>query len=312
MHLIDIIKNAESINKHPVICFTGTYPVLFVSFLLRHLKNCDTHSITTIDWQQVTVQEIKAQLSVSFLGETFVAWCSDLGQLEARQKKELFSFLATYKGPHAVWFFSAETDLVKLKHSWTVIQIPQSLDWHMFKQLFQVLFESEFSKLQPLELIFKKKGSLGFDEAALLSQYALLLSKSAFEEFCSSWLGLMVPQDQSLFELSTQFFAKNQKRFFALWKNIGGQYPAPFWLVYWSDQLFRAASFVQYSRKQEFNEAKKIAYKLPFSFIKKDWQQYTYTELAAAHDKVYALDFQIKNGGTDSWLDLFFVQFFIL
>ena len=57
-------------------------------------------------------------------------------------------------------------------------------------------------------------------------------------------------------------------------------------------------------------EAKKAQYKLPFSFINRDWHMYSLDELRNAHDCLTKIDFQLKNGASDIGLEYFYTQFF--
>ena len=57
-------------------------------------------------------------------------------------------------------------------------------------------------------------------------------------------------------------------------------------------------------------QAKTMAFRLPFSFIQTDWKKYAPAELRAAHDFVYGMDHQLKNGGDAFCFDLFYSKFF--
>lgn len=87
-------------------------------------------------------------------------------------------------------------------------------------------------------------------------------------------------------------------------------YPAQFWIAFWSEQLVKAYGFVLYSQQKNYSAAKKISYRLPFSFTKTDWKKIDQHELVRAHHFLYFYDFHIKNGGTDRMFDLFYSNFF--
>jgi hypothetical protein len=57
-------------------------------------------------------------------------------------------------------------------------------------------------------------------------------------------------------------------------------------------------------------EAKKAQYKLPFSFINRDWSSYSLDELRDAHHCLATLDYQLKNGSSDIGLEYFYTKFF--
>jgi hypothetical protein len=63
-------------------------------------------------------------------------------------------------------------------------------------------------------------------------------------------------------------------------------------------------------KQKKYTEAKKAQYKLPFSFINRDWSKYTLVELRNAHHFLSTLDFQLKNGFSEIGLEHFYTQFF--
>ncbi|HJZ23345.1 MAG TPA: hypothetical protein VJ201_02720, partial [Candidatus Babeliales bacterium] len=54
----------------------------------------------------------------------------------------------------------------------------------------------------------------------------------------------------------------------------------------------------------------KAQYKLPFSFINRDWLLCNLTELRNAHQFLSTMDFRLKNGGSELGLEHFYGQFF--
>jgi hypothetical protein len=61
--------------------------------------------------------------------------------------------------------------------------------------------------------------------------------------------------------------------------------------------------------RREMVEAKKVGFRLPFSFMQRDWKKTSVHELIQAHDCIYALDYGLKNGG-EFWMELFYTKFF--
>ena len=98
--------------------------------------------------------------------------------------------------------------------------------------------------------------------------YAKVLGANT-DYFISAWLEKIITPERSLFTLSTYFFAKKAQLFFAEWKNIFGQYSEQFWIAFWSEQLWRAHHYVDYSKAKQFALAKKIGYRLPFTFMQR-------------------------------------------
>ena len=57
--------------------------------------------------------------------------------------------------------------------------------------------------------------------------------------------------------------------------------------------------------------ARTVSFRLPFSFLKKDWRMITGTQLQRAHEEIYNLDHAFKNSGSFDMLDLFYLTFFL-
>ena len=121
-------------------------------------------------------------------------------------------------------------------------------------------------------------------------------------------LDRIVAPDYSLFMLSTFFFGKKKKSFFALWLGVKDLYPEAFWTSYWSEQIFRAYGYSQYAKRQDFTKAKKIGYRLPFSFIQKDWRSVEQSALVKAHQSIYSADWHAKNS-LHPYLEIAFLEF---
>lgn len=306
--MFNFIKQATSKEffiQRPVLCFTGTsYPFLFFSLLNRRLSDSTRGNFKSIDMSVVELESIKAQISIHFLGSTLVYWFGNIDELDTKKKKEFLSYIQTYTGPHSLCFFSEDSDRSD------PITLPHTLDLKQCSTLYSYFFPSAHAeKNLLLSALFKKHTVIQLDAACLLMHYCSVMSHQHCKIFIDEWLDKILVPEKSLFNLSTYLFAKKGAEFFLLWRTIRHDYPEQFWLSYWSDQLFRALCFVKCARAQNFFLAKKIAHRLPFSFIKKDWQQYSTMELAEAHHFLYQVDFTIKNGGSDIWLDLLYQRF---
>ena len=97
-----------------------------------------------------------------------------------------------------------------------------------------------------------------------------------------------------------------------LWDTFEAEYPMTFWCAYWSEQLWRAYHARYYLDRQQMQQAKSIAYRLPFSYMQKDWKKSTLIELRNAHQWIYELDLAYKNNiETQAGIDLFFTKFFL-
>ncbi|MBA2306801.1 hypothetical protein H0W26_01550 [Candidatus Dependentiae bacterium] len=115
--------------------------------------------------------------------------------------------------------------------------------------------------------------------------------------------------EQSLFTMAQYFLAQQPTLFFQQWKQCSDTYPHEFWVAYWSELLWQAALFIMRAKSQGHVEAKKAAFRLPFSFINKDWQLYSADTFIAAHGFLYECDYGLKHGEHSFGLELFFHKF---
>ena len=130
------------------------------------------------------------------------------------------------------------------------------------------------------------------------------------EAFFAQWLSKIITPNKSLFSLSQYLFARQSQAFLQQWKALKDDFPDEFWIAYWSEQLWQAALFVMRAKAQGYDAAKRGAFRLPFSFINKDWQKHNEQSLVAAHDALYKLDYNLKNSAGGHGLELWYAIFF--
>lgn len=309
MKLITFLNNLEKqqMPDYSVVCFTGaSYPLLFFSLLFK-LKIFSTQHMRKIDAEQLDNAGLKSSLQIPFLGSTILYWFGDIKQISPAKAKSFLQYMQTYQGPHAVWFFVDQWDQQK-NNSHCVVSLDELSKEDCF-EIIRVFMPADYD-FSFIAAVMEKKSITSLDEICLLLQYCSLLSKKQIPQFIEHWLDKIIAPERSLFTLSTHFFAQKPALFFPLWNILHNDYPPAFWLAFWSDQLFRATNFITLMKKNMQGEAKKIAYKLPFTFIKRDWQKITVSKLNNAHDVLYHLDYSIKQGGSEQFLNLFFAQFF--
>src|ERR1700739_3419421 len=83
-----------------VVCFTGkVYPLLFLSYFVN--KTVQLHSVAfrIIDMSSLDTATLQSLLSMSFLGEHFLMWCSAVVDSEQKKIKEFIRIIQSYKGP---------------------------------------------------------------------------------------------------------------------------------------------------------------------------------------------------------------------
>ncbi len=302
---MDLLKflspNTVLTNSHVYCLVSSRYSSFFYPIIKQVFqKELPIISIDTIE----TEAALKASLEISLLGSKVAYWISS-SLIETYPS--LIPYLAHYRGPHTIIFFNSKPiDAVTI----APIEFPAEIDYLLFSQLFTFLYPLQAkTKTDIFKAIFKKHTTLPFDTAYLLMHYSILVGNNS-DAFIKDWLPLLIIPEKSLFTLSSHFFAKKEHLFFELWNAIASDYGEPFWLTFWSDQLFKAHAFITYTLNNNYIQAKRIAYRLPFSFMQKDWRSLSALELKNAHDYLYTVDWNIKNGLSNN-LEHFYIQFFL-
>ena len=316
MNFTTFLQQAQSPDlfyKKPILYFYGAkdYPLLFFSFLFGQIKKNHQINIQPLDLLQDQARAT-SQLETSFLGQQVVYWIKNIDDLPAAKKKQWLSYFNTYAGPNFVMFFCTDDADVTIKKRATAVRLPQGgVDSKTFVALMS-FFENKITlrSKQFIAKLFKKHDSLSLDTACLFMSY-VLLSGANTEKFFATWLDKLVVSETSLFTLSQHFFAKNIKVFMKLWSEMADNFPPTFWVTFWSEQLWRAYHFVNYSQQQQFAQAKRISYRLPFSFMQRDWRKSSLEELQHAHQKLYEIDVALKNSAGTGAFDLFFSNYFL-
>jgi hypothetical protein len=293
-------------ENNKVFPFTGkTYPLLFFHHLLKKIEQAHSCKVQRLHLQDVEASVVKSQLATSFLGEAQVYWCGNLSDLQPKQKDAWLAHLIGYNGPHKIVFFIEDDKDSKND----LIDIPLSMDKGNY-QLLQALIKPGIRGVKKSfsDKLFKKVDTLTLDSACLLLEYHSLVGAN-IDEFLNDILKKLVPSEKSLFLLSQYFFSKSTKDFISLWQDIRSSYSDIFWVSFWSEQLWRAYYVAKFYHSKKIVDAKKISFRLPFSFLQKDWRNVQLAELKRAHNYIYSLDHSIKNGASGKGLELFYAKF---
>lgn len=305
--LAELLANTQRFLQPGAFCFQGsTYPLLFFTGFLSKVTYQKEYALQHIDLTEVDLKSFCSSLSMSFLGQSIIYWCKDSSVLSETAQKQWYNFIAQYQGPHTILFFAPSS--ITVQTSLGSITLPDTIQIGEYQQLYTMLFDKKFSNLF-IKKLFQRHSSVPLEVACLLMEYQYIAGKTG-DLFLEHWLDKLISEKRSLFTLSNYFFAKQSKQFFALWANLVEDYPPEFWVSYWAEQLWQAFCFVLYARKQSLLEAKKITNRLPFSFAQFLWQSYTLKELTHAHQFLYTIDYNLKNGGSAAFLELFYIKFF--
>lgn len=312
MNLVNflLLLQRKEIENYSVICFVGKqYPILFFNILKNIIHKIYGFRVQSLDFSLDNDNKgFEALFEISFLGNTLFYWLGNINNMSADVRRRFMFYIKNYKGPHSIWFFT-EVWQEPFNENFCLIKLEEKVkNFDETEQLIVIL--TKFLSTDVSSLDFVDKSSWSLEELCLFLYYCMVLKRPQIREFRDNWLDKIIIPEKSLFTLSGYFFAKDIKAFFVLWQKISKDFGSLFWISFWSEQLFRAGNFIFLTKKNMHEEAKKISYKLPFSFIKKDWKKSTFNEITAAHNALYVLDYSLKNGGSESFIDLFFINFF--
>lgn len=310
MDFTTVLKNISSshwLAQYRVITFTGTqeYPLLFFSLLIQHGKKHGGQQVHILSEHEHYASLIH-RFETSFLGMSSVYWLGDIQRYEQATRDKLITYLKSYQGPNVLMVYTPPNTSPERVSSMVSIELPPLITKKHMQELC-MLFGNGRVRTVPDLGVYEKQ--LTLDRACLLIQYLSVIG-SGIRDFNEQWLGQVIVPELSLFTLSQCFFARDGMRFFKQWAILKDQYAAPFWISFWSEQLWRASFFIEFSEQGNFAEAKRISFKLPFSFMQRDWKQITVQELKRAHDVLYQCDVAIKNGGDPNVLELFYTDYF--
>ena len=290
-------------------CFVGTeYPAGFFLALFNKIRTLD---LLPAPYQKIPLttletKDVYATLNQSMLGSTSFFWLGNsTEERETKASLALSKFLASYTGPNIIAFFTQTADQAPAD----AITIPHQLTYPEFTQLARFFSaNSDPKKLALVQTLFNHN-SVSLATCCMLLTYLELAgarNQDAFKAYIHDLFGAQT----GLNELADAFFACQATTFFAHWSKLAGTYPDVFWAIYWSEQLWRALHVAQFMQAQNFVAAKKMSYRLPYTFINRHWQKANQQELAAAYEFLYQIDFAIKTGSSFCSLDLFFMRYF--
>ncbi|NBQ16809.1 hypothetical protein EBU24_00665 [bacterium] len=301
-------KLSQPVQFPAVTCFSGKqYPIIFFSLLMQWTKKegfaltpfFGDQSMQTTEWVQ-----LQSRLSTTFLGAVESLWLGNLSILDASTRKKMLEFLSNYSGPHKVFYFIEKADLPATIKDF--IDINESLEKVDLEFVFATLLKTSPQALIKTVGIGYKKLSL--DTLCLLGLYSKVLGAKS-DEFMQQWFEKIVVPEESLFSLAQFLFARKKESFFSAWLKLKDDYNSAFWTTFWSEQLWRAYHVVALRKENNFTQAKQMESRLPFSFLQKDWKNYSADELQKAHDFLYSVDHQLKNGFSENNLEFFYHGF---
>ncbi len=294
-----------SMRKASVICLqTNNYPLLFCREFISYLSAIFKQPIIPRQMNSDT-STVMASLQTTFLGQPSWYWLHDDSSLSKKASDTWHLFLRSYEQPNVLIFCTTKA-ISNPPANWCVIQYPDFVDIFLFRYIAHML---KVKQRAFIDLIFKQVRTMPLDTAVLLCEYAKIIGKNG-RQFVKDWLPYLVVPELSLFSLSQPLFARKPHQFFMQWKQLCDLYPIQFWLIFWSDQLWRASCYVRLQQQGKTVDAKKIGYRLPFSFLKNDWRLHSLKELNSMHAMLYEIDYHVKQGGSLHTIELLYASFF--
>ena len=308
-------------NQNTLFFKGSNYPFLFINYLFKmleekkiipsHFKNLIINSTDKI--------QVSGSLQQSFLGAKTFYW---LGEYKFKKtdktKIKLIDFLLTYKGPNIAAIYINEDKLpaktlklIKNNPDGSLIELKEQIDFNDFKSML-LFFEKSINekKLKIALQIFKSTKMLPLDAAISLMNYLELISVKMADNFYNYISSTLIQDNPSLSNLAEYFFAKKPEQFFNLWSKIYQDYPEMFWVAFWSEQIWKAHYVVKYLKQKDFTAARSLSFRLPYSFINKDWKKAELPSLQLCYQFLYNYDFALKTGSTFCALDLFYLNYF--
>lgn len=293
-----------------VFCFVAKkeYPIQFFAQVRERITFLQKTPFYSIDIEALTFGDIERALTTSLLGMHAWYWLCDISELDIKKKEKLFLLLQSYRGPHIILFFiQRERIPEEIPSSIVCVEIPDQLSKLDSYEIAKWL-DFTSAPLQLVDLLYQHAAVQSLDTLCMGLWY-LALAGTVRANFIREQLDLVLEPQVALFGLTTDFFSKKPSAFFSSWRRIKDQYSLPFWTTFWVEQIWRAYFYAQYMRIGDRIEAKKISFRLPFSYINTDWKRYKADYLKQACTRLYEIELKTKFSGDGSELDLFFSQF---
>lgn len=310
--VFNIIFDKNHWQKTPVTCFTGNlYPYQFIIKCLSILES-EQYLPVTRSRMQISNQDAKTLLPLlqqTILGQASFFWLGDVDEnFTQKQSALIIESLSKYSGENRIALFARE---VGQKNLMVEIQLPSEIildeGIEVVKFFFPKILNNK-QKLLAIEQLFNQSKKLPLNLfITIMDNFELVHSKNL--DLLLEYLGPSLPFNGELSLLSQAFF-KRDRLFFKHWQELSKIYPPVFWLVFWGDQWWRAFHLITFALHKNIILAKKMGFKLPYSFVTKEWQTYSPEYFQNLLAKLYVVDYNIKQGSTFCFFDVIHAQHF--
>ena len=198
MHVLQQLAHIDAPGCIKVYC-EKTVPDRLITL---HRSTIKTENYLVINLPECDIDDLFAQLSITFLGQVQVYALKD-GDLSPSNRKKVDLFLKQYTGPHTVYFFSSEPQYQK-----DALVIDRVVTLSTFHELAQL---SQKRAVAPafITKLFTHKKQYTFDQALLLLEYADLLGSRNEIFLMPGSIELLLTKCHSLHSANTFSHNKN-------------------------------------------------------------------------------------------------------
>lgn len=260
--------------------------------MLSKLKGLG-HHVMHVDLISNSRAEALRVIESTFLGQSALIFLGNISALSVADQKYWCGFFAEYKGSNTLWYCLERTQTSNEQ----AIVIPSAVSFDIIFLLYVFFYDTEEKQrfISFFKKIQERTKALSLDQACLLMQYCRVIGRNG-DNFIDEMIDDLIVPQSSLFMLSDAVFQKNKKNALQLWLSMRDIFPVQFWITFWSEQVWRAYWYAYLMRMGAVVDAKKVAYRLPYSFMQKNWRLCILADLKRVHGLLYDIDIGTKGG----------------
>jgi hypothetical protein len=149
------------------------------------------------------------------------------------------------------------------------------------------------------------------DDSLIFIEHGACVGRKGLDSFASYSKNLLTSNVQ-MRDLSEFFWTKDAKKFFQAWSSLSAEYPEQFWVSYWSNQFFLAYFFIERASSGVKVTPVGQEHALSPNFTwKQGWKKYSKSDCVELHNRLYEVDCELKNGSSETALEMFFSGHFL-
>jgi len=262
----------------------------YLSILHAIFAKSGIQAVDVVQLQQGEYDTLASMLSMTFLGQKKIYLFHGLSVLQPAEQAKYLQCFKTTKSEHIIFLATTKEYGYGKK-----IIVQPTLVRHEIMSLASIVTGKEEKYFVCFFDALENKGvKVTPEEFNLVLSYSNLVGRKT-PDFFTNWMPRIFSSQKSLFQLSQAFFAKDLENFLRLWLVMNEQYSIAFWSTFFSDQLFRAALIIM-ARKGKKMISQEVEKRLPFSFLKNDWQLHDVDKLIILHQTICDFDIAFKSG----------------